>query len=88
MYAQYDADWNEYFLMDSLVDHYNENKAISLTDQQTSIQGRPETFKSTAGWKNCSQWKDGSTSWEKLSNLMKFHPVQMAKFAIAYGHRS
>ena len=39
----------------------------------------------TAGWQICCQWKDGSTSWEKLFELKEFHPVQTAEFAVAQG---
>ena len=62
MYAQYDADGNEYLLLDMLVDYYKDNKGIFLTDHQTSIWGRPVTHNTTAGCQICCQWKDGSTS--------------------------
>ena len=48
-YAQCDADGNEYTLLDLLIDYQKDAKVISLTDQQTSIWGRPVTYKSTAG---------------------------------------
>ena len=32
MYAQYDADGNEYLLLDALVDYCKDNKMISLSD--------------------------------------------------------
>ena len=50
MYAQCNADGNEYLLLEVLVDYGKENKAISLSDQQTTIQGRPITHKTTVGW--------------------------------------
>ena len=65
-YTQCDADGNEYLLLDSLIDYCKDNKAISLTEQQISIGGRQVTHKTNTGWKICCQWKDGSTSWEKL----------------------
>ena len=83
MYVQCNADGNEYLLLDSLVHHHKDNKAISLTKQQITIQGRPVTHKTTAGWQISYQWKDGSTSWEKLSKLKEFLLVQTAKFAAA-----
>ena len=43
MYAQCNADGNEYLLLDTLVDYCKDNKLISLTDQQISVQGRPIT---------------------------------------------
>ena len=85
MYTQYDADGNEYLLLDALVDYLKDNKVIFLPEQQTSIQGRPITCKTTAGWKICCHWKDTSTSWEKLSKLMESYQVQTAEFAVAQG---
>ena len=46
MYAQCDADGNDYLLLGLPIDHHKDDKAISFTDQQTSIQGRPVTHKS------------------------------------------
>ena len=65
MYAQCNANGNEYLLLDVLVDYHRDNKAISLVEQQTSIQGRLLTQKITAGWQIFCQWKDGSTSCKK-----------------------
>ena len=55
MYTQCDADKDEYLLLDALVDYCKDNMVISLSDQQTSIQGRPVTCKTTAGWQICCQ---------------------------------
>ena len=49
MYAQCDSDGNEYLLLDELVDYWRGNKAISLTDQQITVWGKPVTHKTTAG---------------------------------------
>ena len=81
MYAQCDADGNEYLLLDLLVNYHKDNKAISLTEQQMSIWDRPVTQKTTASWQIRWQWKDGSISWEKLSELKEYHPVKTAEFA-------
>ncbi len=40
---------------------------------------------STKGWFVCCQWKDGSTSWERLSNLKESNWVQVAEFGILMG---
>ena len=69
MYAQCDADGNEYLLLDTLVDHHKDNKMISLTNQHQI----------------CCQWKAGFTSWEKLSELKESHPRQMTEFAVVQG---
>ena len=50
MYAQCDANGNEYLLLDALVYYCKDNKAISLTHQQIIVWGRPVTCKTIAGW--------------------------------------
>ena len=86
MYAQCDAEGNQYLLLDSFVDYRKTEKAISLTDQMiTNSRGRPALRRTTAGWDFCVQWRDGSTSWEKLSLLKETHPVQTAEYAVAQG---
>ena len=58
---------------------------ISLKEQQISIQGRPVTCKTTVGWHICCQWKNGSTSLEKFSELKECHLVQTTEFAVSQG---
>ena len=41
MYAQSDADGNEYLILDLLIDYEKDNNTISLSDQEISAQGRP-----------------------------------------------
>ena len=85
MYTQCNTDGNEHLPLDALVDYQKDNKAISSSDQQITVWGRPVTHQTTAGWQICCQRKDGFTSWEKLSELKESHPVQTAKFAVAQG---
>ena len=85
MYAQHDADGNEYLLSYLLVDYHKDDKAISLLDQQTTVRGRSVTCMTTASWQICCQWKDGSASWEKLFKLKESHLMQIAEFAVFQG---
>ena len=62
MYTQCNADQNENLFLDALVDYHKNNKAISLSEKQTSVWHRLVIHKTTAGWQICCQWKDGSTS--------------------------
>ena len=41
--------------------------------------------RTTDGWQLCIQWKDGSTSWEKLFDLKESHPVECAEYAVSQG---
>ena len=85
MYTQCDLDENENLDLDVLAYYQKDNKVISLTDQQITVKGRPVTHKSTAGCQICCQWKDGSTSWGKLSELEESHQVQITEFPVAQG---
>ena len=85
MYAQCDADGNEYLLLESFVDYRKESGALTMDEQEIVVRGRKSLRRSTKGWKICCQWKDNSTSWEKLSDLKESHPVQVAEYAVAQG---
>ena len=49
------------------------------------VKGQETLQKSPAGCDICCKWKDGSTSWEKLSNIKKLHPIQDAEYSTAQG---
>ena len=83
MYAQYDVNGNEFLLLEAWINHKKNDSAVSVGDQKVVIKGQETLRKSTTGWDICCKWKDGSTSWAKLSNLMESHPIQVFKYAIA-----
>ena len=64
MYAQCDGMGNQQLLMDAIVDHKLDNKAIKHADQYMVKNGYKYLQKTMAGWKLCINWKDGSVSWE------------------------
>jgi hypothetical protein len=39
----------------------------------------------TKGWKLCVKWKDGTASWEWLTDLKESYPIKVAEFAISPG---
>ena len=84
MYAQCDPDGHKYVLLDSLIDYRRSTTALCYADQKiTGENGRTYMRRTTAGWQVCAQWKDGSTSWEKLSDFKESHPIETAEYAIA-----
>ena len=86
MYAQCDPNGNQYVLLDSLQDHRRLDTALRLSDQ-TVVHNDGRTYKkrNTTGWQICCQWKDGLSSWEKLSDLKESHPLETAKYAMTMG---
>jgi len=49
MYAQYDGDWNQHFLLGSIIDHQRSKDAVSLSDQKVVKNGKAHIRRSTAG---------------------------------------
>jgi hypothetical protein len=79
MYAQCDANGNQYLLLHQLVGHWKDDLAITLAEQAVHRDnGRTYRQKTTTGWHICCQWIDGSTTWEKLSDLKESHPIETA----------
>ena len=76
MYAQCDEEGNELVIMDSIVGYKKGSNALELKDQRMVHRGKPSLRRTTVGWHLCVQWKDGSTSWEKLSDLKECYPVE------------
>ena len=75
MYAQCDRNGNKYFLWEVIIDHRKNDSALSAEDQKVVVEGQETIIKLIAGWDICCGWKDGSTLWEKLSNLKESHPI-------------
>ena len=77
IYAQCDPEGNQYLLLDSLIYFRSSESALSLADQNiVDVCDRQSICKTAKGCQICCQWKDGSTSWESLTNLKESHPVQ------------
>jgi hypothetical protein len=72
MYAQVDNEGNQYLLLQKITDHKKDNSAIPISEgtiQNSSGTSKPKV--TTRGWFLLVQWRDGSTSWEKLADLIK-----------------
>ena len=86
MYAQCDPDGNQYVMFDSIVDFRRSTTALCFADQKVlKADGSSFMRQTNAGWHLCIQWKYGSTSWEKLSDLKESHPVECADYALSQG---
>ena len=82
MYAQCNPEGNQYVLFDSIVDYRRSTTAITKADQKVvKANGRTFLRRSTKGWQLCVQWKDGSTSWERLADMKETHPLECAEYA-------
>lgn len=85
VYAQADAKGNHYVLMKDIVGYKMGTKAVQKGDEFITVNGRQHRRKTTAGWSLCIEWKDGTTSWERLADMKESFPVEVAEYAVAQG---
>ena len=83
MYSQCDVDGNQFVLLDCIVDHRKSKDAVATSDQYVVVKGRRHQHKTTKGWQLCCQWKDGTTTWERLAGLKESNPIEVAEYAVA-----
>jgi hypothetical protein len=83
MWAQCDIDGNQCRLLEAIVDHKTDEHAIQQADGFVVVNGRKHMRKSTKGWQLCIQWKDGSTSWERLADVKESNPIEVAEHSVA-----
>ena len=83
MFTQCDIEGNEHRLMEDIVDHKTDGQEVKTSDMYFVHGNRQHMRKTTKGWHLCVQWKDGSTSWEKLSDMKESYPVEVSEYAFA-----
>jgi hypothetical protein len=72
MWSQCDIEGNQHVLLDSIIDHRSDGHAVTRSDMYTYVNGQKRKRKTTKGWHFCIQWKDGVTTWERLSDLAEY----------------
>ena len=55
--------------------------AVPIEDGTFKHKGKTRKRITTRGWKLCVSWKDGSTSYERLSDLKEAYPILVAEYA-------
>ena len=83
MYAQCDVKGKQFRLMEAIMDHKMTDDAVQKEDMYFMLRGRQHMKHTTKGWMLCVQWKDKSTSWEKLSDMKESYPIEVAEYATA-----
>mmetsp|Transcript_4573 Transcript_4573/g.7098 ORF Transcript_4573/g.7098 Transcript_4573/m.7098 type:complete len:164 (-) Transcript_4573:1972-2463(-) len=82
MFAMVDEEGHRHLLFDSIVD-FRRTSAVTQEDAfVVSSNGNRRQRETTKGWEILIQWKDGSTTWNKLKNVEDLYPVQLAEFAV------
>ena len=75
-------DEHDLMLFKSLLDHKSDMTEFQRYDAFVKRNGsNSERKKTNRGWQLLFEWFDGTMTWEKLSDLKEFYPVQVAEYA-------
>jgi hypothetical protein len=85
MYSQCDSEGNQFLLMKAIVDHRKDGHALEKADMWIQVGSNKHKRKTTKGWHLCIEWRDGTTSWERLADVKESNPVEVAEYAFATG---
>ena len=83
MYAILFENGDHILLFDAKVDHRkNYNEMIRSEQKFVDSRGNQQYKRSTKCWEVCVRWKNGSTTWEKISDFKECYPVQTAEYDV------
>jgi hypothetical protein len=84
LYSQVDPEGNSHAIFKQIVDWRRTDDALEDHERlQVSHNGNIHRRRTTKGYQLCTEWADGSTSWEALKDLKEMYPIQVADFAMA-----
>ena len=70
MYAMCDKNGDHILLFDAIVGHRKNDNEMTRAEQKfVESRGKQQYKRSTKGWEVCVRWKNGYTTWEKLSDF-------------------
>jgi hypothetical protein len=81
MYAQCDIAGIQFNLMEGIIDHRTDGHAVAPADMYIKHGKNKKVRKTTKVWHLCVEWKDGTTSWERLADLKESIPVEVDEYA-------
>ena len=82
IFSQVDEEGYRHVLLDEIIDHRALDDRVSKEKGFiTTSAGVKRRVQTTKGWDILIQWKDGSTTWNKLKDVKDSYPVQLAEYA-------
>jgi hypothetical protein len=67
--------------MEGIIDHRTDVHAVAPAEIYIKHGSNKKVRKTTKGWHLCVEWKDGTTSWERLADLKESNPVEVAEYS-------
>jgi hypothetical protein len=85
IYSQVDSEGNSYNLIEEIIGHRKDGKAVTKENGfWISKSGNRTPKKTTAGWQICLQYKTGEISWHPLKDVKDSNPVELAEYAVKH----
>jgi hypothetical protein len=81
MYVRCDIEGRQFNLMEGIIYHKTDFHAAAPADMYIKHGSNNKVRITTKGWYLCVEWKDGTTSWERLADLKESNPVEVAEYA-------
>jgi hypothetical protein len=69
--------------MEGIIDHKTDGHGVEPDHMYIKHGSNKKVRKTTKGWHLCAEWKDGTISWERLSDLKESNPVEVSEYAAA-----
>jgi hypothetical protein len=88
MWAQCNVDGNQHQLMDAIVNHKWDEHAVQRINGCVAVNSQKHVWKSSKGWQLHVQWKAGTASWERLTDIKESNPIAVAEHSVARGIES
>jgi hypothetical protein len=67
--------------MEGIVDHRTDGHAVDCADMYIKHGHNRQVRNTTIVCHLCVEWKDGTTSWERLADLKERNPVEVDEYA-------
>ena len=82
MLATVDEEGHRHLILDHIIDFRKNGDALSQEEAFIlTSNGTKRRKETTKGWEILIQWKDGSTTWNKLKDVKDSYPVELAEFS-------
>jgi hypothetical protein len=83
MYDQCDTEGRQYNLMEGIIDHNIDDHAVKPDNMYIKHGSNKQVKKTTKDWHLCVEWKDGTTSWQRLEDLKESNQVKVDEYVVA-----
>ena len=80
---QVDQEGHRQLLIDEIIDHRRLTDAIPKEHgTYLTSSGARRKKQTTRGWELCIQWRDGSSNWVALKDIMNSFPIEAAEYTV------